>query len=328
MIAKLFIKQLIILVYKSSIMVGGQAVMEGVMMRVPGFYATAVRDKHGALHMHRESIQPLAEKYNMNKIPIIRGFLHLVDSMKIGFKELDWSAKIIDPQEKSGKLQDILVSIFSIVFTVSLFMGIPYFLTEISLQSQTYFNHNQINFNIFAGFLRIVVFLLYLFFLSQLKEIKTLFEYHGAEHKAVYNFESGKKISIQNAQTFSTKHPRCGTSFVFILMIVTIFTYSIIDSVFVYITMIELNMLLRIALHLCFLPIVSGIGYEVLKFLARKQNNVFFRSLSLPGLWLQYITTKEPNDEQVEVSIAALHEAFGEKITTYEGQKFQADAIG
>ena len=140
MIATLFIKQLIILVYKSSIMVGGQAVMEGVMMRVPGFYATAVRDRHGTLHMHRKSIQPLAEKYNMNQIPIIRGFLHLVDSMKIGFKELDWSAKIIDPQEKAGKLQDTLVSIFSIVFTVSLFMGIPYFVTEISLQSQTYFN--------------------------------------------------------------------------------------------------------------------------------------------------------------------------------------------
>ena len=325
---KLFIKQLILLVYKSSIMVGGQAVIEGVMMRVPGFYATAVRDKKGILHLHRESLTPLTEKYKLNNIPIIRGFFHLIDSMKIGFKELEWSSKIIDPQEETSKLQDILISIFSVVFTIFLFMGIPYFLTELSLKSQTYLYRNEFNFNIIAGFLRIVVFLLYLIILSRLKEIKTLFEYHGAEHKAVYNFESGKQINIKNAQRFSTKHPRCGTSFVFILMIVTIFTYSIIDSLFVYMVPLNLNMPLRIILHLSCLPIVSGIGYEVLKFLAKKQNNIVFRFLSSPGLWLQHITTSEPTDQQVEVSIAALHTAFGDQINSYEGKEFQADAIG
>ena len=325
---KLFIKQLILLVYKSSIMVGGQAVIEGVMMRVPGFYATAVRDKKGALHLHRESLTPLTEKYKLNNIPIIRGFFHLIDSMKIGFKELEWSSKIIDPQEETSKLQDILMSIFSVVFTIFLFMGIPYFVTELSLKSQPYLYRNEFTFNIIAGFLRIAVFLLYLIILSRLKEIKTLFEYHGAEHKAVYNFESGKKINVKNAQKFSTKHPRCGTSFVFILMIVTIFTYSIIDSLFVYMVPLDLNMPLRILLHLSCLPVVSGIGYEVLKFLAKKQNNIVFRFLSSPGLWLQHITTSEPTDEQLEVSIAALHAAFGDKINLYEGKEFQADAIG
>lgn len=325
---KLFIKQLILLVYKSSIMVGGQAVIEGVMMRVPGFYATAVRDKTGTLHIHRESCTPLTEKYKLNNVPIIRGFFHLIDSMKIGFKELEWSSKIADPQEETNKLQDILMSIFSVAFTIFLFMGIPYFLTELSLKSQTYLYRNEFNFNIIAGFLRIVVFLLYLIILSRLKEIKTLFEYHGAEHKAVYNFESGKKITIKNAQKFSTKHPRCGTSFVFILMIVTIFTYSIIDSLFVYMVPLHLNMPLRILLHLSCLPIVSGIGYEVLKFLAKKQNNVIFRFLSSPGLWLQHITTSEPTDKQVEVSIAALHTAFDDQINSYAGKEFQADAIG
>jgi len=325
---KLFIKQLICLAHKSSIMVGGQAVMGGVMMRVPGFYATAVRDMQGSIHVHRESLTPLVEKYKSQNIPIIRGFLHLIDSMKIGFKELEWSSQIVDPQESSGKLQDFFVSVFSVIFTISLFMGIPYFLTEFVLKSQAYFYYNQLNFNIFAGFMRIVIFLLYLIILSQLKEIKTLFEYHGAEHKAVYNFESGKKINVYNAQTFSTKHPRCGTSFIFILMIVTIFTYSIIDSLFVYITPFNLTMPLRIFLHLSCLPVVSGIGYEVLKFLAKRQNNMFFYSLSLPGLWLQYITTNEPNAAQIEVSIAALHTAFGDKITSYEGYEFQADAIG
>jgi len=309
-------------------MVGGQAVIEGVMMRVPGFYATAVRDKKGILHVHRESFYPLTEKYKLNNVPIIRGFFHLIDSMKIGFKELEWSSKIAEPEEKSNKLQDLFMSIFSILFTIFLFMGIPYFLTDISLKSQTYFSSNEFNFNILAGFLRITVFLLYLILLSRLKDIKTLFEYHGAEHKAVYNFESGKNINIENAQKFSTKHPRCGTSFVFILMIVTIFTYSIIDSLFVYIMPINLNMPLRILLHLSCLPLVSGVGYEVLKFLAKRQNNNIFRFLSLPGLWLQHITTSKPNDMQVEVSIAALYTAFGDQIDSYKGQKFKADAIG
>ncbi|MBI44854.1 MAG: hypothetical protein CMG66_01665 [Candidatus Marinimicrobia bacterium] len=328
MFYKFFIKQLCYLVCKSSIMVGGQAIMEGVMMRVPGYYAAAVRDKSGKIHTHRNKFQPLAERYNVQYFPILRGFLHLVDSMKIGFKELEWSANIVEPQDKPNKIQEILLSIFSVMFTISLFMGIPYVITEFGLKSQAYFSHNQFNFNIFAGFLRIIIFLLYLAILSNLKEIKTLFQYHGAEHKVVYNFESGKEINIQRAQEFSTRHPRCGTSFVFILMIVTIFTYSMIDSAFVSIMSIELNMFFRIVLHLCCLPVVSGIGYEVLKFLASKQNYSFFRYLALPGLLLQNITTKEPEDQQVEVSIVALNTAFGKRLTQYQGQTFTADAIG
>ena len=326
---KLFLKQLILLVHKSSIMVGGQAVMEGVMMRVPGFYATAVRTQQGLIQTQRESCIPSVDLYNMQKAPIIRGFLHLVDSMRIGFKTLEWSAKIVDPEEApSGKLTNFFTSIASILFTIMLFMGIPYVLTEYGLQSQGHLANNQFNFNIFAGFIRILIFLLYLIILSQLKEIKTLFEYHGAEHKVVYNFESGQKLNIQNAQKFSTKHPRCGTSFIFILMIVTIFTYSIIDSLFVYMTLFQLTIPSRIFLHLCCLPIVSGIGYEVLKFLAKRQNTPLFHYLSLPGLWLQHITTNEPNKDQLEVSITALRCAFSDDIDEYEGQQFQADAIG
>ena len=326
---KLFIRQLILLVHKASIMVGGQAVMEGVMMRVPGHYATAVRNPKGFIQTQRDSFTPSVDTYHMQKVPIIRGFLHLVDSMKIGFKTLEWSSRIIDPEEvPSGKATNFFISVSSIIFTIFLFMGIPYFLTEYGLKSQNYLADNQLNFNVFAGFIRILVFLLYLIILSQLKEIKTLFEYHGAEHKVVYNFESGKKLNIKNAQKFSTKHPRCGTSFIFILMIVTIFTYSIIDTLFVYITLFELTIPARIFLHLCCLPIVSGLGYEVLKFLAKKQNNPFFYCLSLPGLWLQHITTNQPNNDQVEVSIRALRCAFSKDINEYEGQQFQADAIG
>ena len=154
-----------------------------------------------------------------------------------------------------------------------------------------------------------------------------MFKYHGAEHKTVYNFESGLELSIENAKQFSTKHPRCGTSFIFILMLVTIFTYAILDSIaLLFIN--ELTPSYRILIHVMFLPLVSGIGYEVLKFLAIKQNNIICQLLSKPGLWLQHITTKEPTDRQLEVAIFALEKAFGKNIERYQGKKYKADAIG
>jgi len=155
-----------------------------------------------------------------------------------------------------------------------------------------------------------------------------LFQYHGAEHKVVYNFEAGTSLSINNAQKFSTKHPRCGTSFVFILMLVTIFTYAIADSIISFLGLLEFTIPIRILFHLLLLPFVAGIGYELLKFLARKQKNRFFAMLSKPGLWLQNITTKNPTDEQIAVSLAALKAAFNNDITKFEGRQFNADAIG
>ena len=182
-------------------------------------------------------------------------------------------------------------------------------------------------FNIIAGIIRIIIFLTYLVCISQLNDVKRLFAYHGAEHKTVYNFESGKKLNIQNAKSFSTKHPRCGTSFVFIIMLVTIFSYAVIDTIaLLFVT--ELTYVYRMCFHILFLPLVSGIGYEVLKLLATYQHNLICRILSKPGLWLQHITTNEPNDNQLEVAINALKQAFGNKINDYTGKQFKADAIG
>jgi uncharacterized protein YqhQ len=161
-----------------------------------------------------------------------------------------------------------------------------------------------------------------------LKEIKKLFQYHGAEHKVVFNFESGEKLSIENAKTFSTKHPRCGTSFMFIIMIVTIIIYSFIDTFIANIFKINFNIFNRILIHLLFLPMVAGFGYETLKFLSKMQKYFLFRMLSQPGLWLQNITTKEPNNEQLAVSIKALESAFQNNMSNYEGKKHIADAIG
>ena len=177
-------------------MVGGQAVLNGVMMRVPGYYATAVRNPQREIVVNRQKHQSLVEQYSFNNILILRGFLHLIDSMKIGFKTLDWSAKISEEGQKSNKILDFLMTIFSIFFAISLFMGIPYLLTNYGLNN--FFNNlnNDFIFNTVAGLLRILIFLLYLFFISRIQEVKQLFQYHGAEHKVVYNFESGKKNKL------------------------------------------------------------------------------------------------------------------------------------
>ncbi len=325
---KIILKQFILFLNKTSIMVGGQAVMNGVMMRVPGFYATAVRDPNSNIIVDRCEHKSFVELYHLNSIPIVRGFLHLVDSMKIGFKTLEWSAEISEEDTSSNAIINFLMTIFSICFAISIFMGIPYFITQFSINKYSALSNNEFFFNGFAGLLRIVVFLLYLYLISKLKEVQNLFQYHGAEHKVVYNFESGKSLSTNNAKRFSTKHPRCGTSFVFILMLVTIFTYAITDSFASYLQLISFNIFSRILFHLALLPIVAGIGYEVLKFLAKRQDNIVFSFLSKPGLLLQNITTSEPNYDQLEVSIAALKAAFGDDIKKFEGQQFNADAIG
>ena len=169
----------------------------------------------------------------------------------------------------------------------------------------------------------------YLILISQLKDVKRLFQYHGAEHKVVYNFESGEALNIKNAKQFSTKHPRCGTSFIFIIMLVTIFSHAILDYLALTLYFEKLTIPIRLTLHILFLPLIAGIGYEVLKFLATKQKIMFFAALSKPGLWLQSITTKEPTENQLEVSLVALEAAFGEdRLKDYSGKQFIADAIG
>jgi len=319
-------KYFILLFQKTSIMVGGQAVINGVMMRVPGAYATAVRLKTGEIKVQYNRYIAKVEKYKVQNIPVVRGFIHLIDSMKIGYKTLDWSAETSEEStEKSNIFIEKTLSVVSVVFVITLFMGIPYYLAELGLAN---ISSNNIIFNLVAGIFRLIIFIIYLVLLSQLKEIKKLFQYHGAEHKVVFNFESGEKLSIENAKTFSTKHPRCGTSFMFIIMIVTIITYSFIDTFIANIFKINFNIFNRILIHLLFLPMVAGFGYETLKFLSKMQKYFLFRMLSQPGLWLQNITTKEPNNEQLAVSIKALESAFQNNMSNYEGKKHIADAIG
>jgi len=328
----IFFKTIHLLIMKTSILVGGQAVIEGVMMRVPGAYATALRLKNGEIISKRSEFKSIIETKGLKNYFIIRGMIHLYESMKIGYQTLNWSAAVFEKEnntkdaEPSSFFQRIIEyfsNIFAILFAISLFILLPLYLASILMQD----SNQPIYFNIISGFVRITIFLLYLIIISQLNDVKRLFQYHGAEHKTVYNFESGERLTAQIAQTFSTKHPRCGTSFLFIIMLVTIFSYIILDSIAL-LFLDNLTVLIRFFLHLACLPLVAGLGYEVLKFLASKQHILFFKYLSKPGLWLQSITTKQPDNDQVDVAIFALREAFGKNLKKYLGKEYNADSIG
>ena len=329
----LLIKTFYMICMKTSILVGGQAVIEGVMMRVPGAYATALRLKNGTIISKRFDFTSIIERYKMKNYFIIRGFLHLYESMKIGYQTLDWSADIYESENNNSKKNkdsilnkffEKLVSIFSILLSIGIFLGLPLYFSSILIPDNT---NSPFYFNIISGIIRITIFLIYLILISQLNDVKRLFQYHGAEHKTVYNFESGKALNIKNAQKFSTLHPRCGTSFIFIIMIVTIFSYTILDSIAL-LFIDNLNFSIRLIMHLLCLPLVAGIGYEVLKFLSNKQHILIFKYLSKPGLLLQNITTKEPDDLQLEIAIYALKTAFDNKIDQFKGKKYTAESIG
>ena len=317
------------LITQSSILVGGQAVIEGVMMRVPGAYATAVRDSKGKIHFSRYNFKSITEIYPFFKKPIIRGIIGLFESLKMGYSTLQWSAEISELNDdgslqKTNKFTEFLLTLFSISLAIGLFIIAPMGLTSWLFEK----DQDAFIFNLISGLFRISFFLIYLFLISFINDVQRLFQYHGAEHKSVYNFESGKDLNINNAQCFPTQHPRCGTSFMFIIMIVAILSFAILDSlIMLYVD--ELKIWMRILLHIPFIPIIAGMGYEVLKLTAKYRNNFFFRLLSKPGLLLQNITTKQPDDQQVEVALKALEKAFGDNLSKYTtGKKIVAEAIG
>ena len=319
------IKTILISIMKPTILVGGQAVIEGVMMRVPGAYATAVRDPNGKIHVDRKKFIALGEKSLIWKQPILRGMAGLYESMKMGMETLHWSADIAMPDEKNkpkSRISDFFSSLFAIALAISLFMIAPMWLTTNLLTVEK----DAILFNLASGFIRISFFILYLFLISRMNDVKRLFQYHGAEHRVVYNFESGKKISVKNAQLFPTQHPRCGTSFMFIVLLSAIIVFSIIDSFIMMFTG-NITLVSRLLFHLPMIPIVAGISYELIK-ISSRNDNLFFRILRTPGLWLQNITTRQPDDKMVEVAIHAIEKAFGKKLDSMSGKQYVAEAVG
>ena len=320
------IKTILLSIMKPTILVGGQAVIEGVMMRVPGAYATAVRDPEGKIHVDRHNFKSITERSNFWNKPIFRGMAGLFEAMKMGMATLQWSADISMPEEKDKKpnpIMEFLSTLFAIGLAITLFMIAPMWITTTLLDVE----REAVVFNMVSGGFRITFFVIYLLLISMMKDVKRLFQYHGAEHRVVYNFESGKDVDISNAQSFPTQHPRCGTSFMFIVLLSAIIVFSIIDTIVMSITD-HMSLSLRLMVHLPMIPIVAGVSYEVIKIISRKGDNIIFRMLRAPGLWLQNITTKNPKDDMVDVAITALKEAFGDQYDEMTGKEYVAEAIG
>jgi uncharacterized protein YqhQ len=310
---------------KKPMQIGGQAVIEGVMMRAPGSVATAVRRADGRIVVKQEQFVSLIEKYQFLNVPVIRGAVGLIDMMYLGIRTLNYSAEVAlldaEAQEaakngngqqmkKEKKPQSTLALVATLVFALALGITI-FFITPLVVTSQIFsLDQKAFEFNLVAGLIRISILLGYLALISLMKDIKRLFQYHGAEHKTVFAFELSDDLIPAVVQKHTRFHPRCGTSFLLIVMFVAIISFSVLDA-FLLQLLGELTLLVRLLTHLPFIPIVGGIAYEFIKFSARHATTWWGKILIAPGLWLQRITTKEPDESQLEVAITALRCALG-----------------
>lgn len=290
-----------------KINVGGQAVIEGVMIRGPKKYSVAVRNKKG-ISFKTGNIPTKQNKFL--RLPFVRGFVNLADMLIIGTKSLMWSAEQAgDEKEKAGRNEIAWTMIFSAAIVVVFFIGLPYFLTNLAGLKE---EQRPFLFNIVDGIIRISIFLAYIAGISFMKDVKVLFQYHGAEHMAIHCYEHGKDLNSGNVGKFKTLHPRCGTSFLLIVFMVSILVFSVLPSVILHYFphFGDLNVWMRkgilFPVRILLIPLIAGISYEILKASDKKQNNLLFKTISIPGLWLQKITTQKPNEKQIEVAIASL----------------------
>ncbi|MEK6876351.1 MAG: DUF1385 domain-containing protein [Nanoarchaeota archaeon] len=296
-----------------KINMGGQAVIEGVMIRSPRYNVVAVR-KGKKIAVRKEKIKQRKAKFY--KLPVIRGFFNLVDMLGIGMKAMMWSADQqleAEKQEKISKKEVTFTILFSIVIGILLFAALPYFLTLIlGVKEET----QTIIFNLIDGAIRIVIFLLYIAAISLMKDVKILFQYHGAEHMSIHCYEKGKKLDVESIKKFPTLHPRCGTAFIMIVLVVSILVFSILTPIVLYFfpSLAEMHVFPRkiilFLIRLSFLPLIAGISYEFLKFSAKYEKNPLMKIFIFPGLLMQKITTKKPNKGQIEVAMAAVNKVL------------------
>jgi len=300
--------------------IGGQAVMEGVMMRGPFKTTVAVRKPDGEIEKKIDE-NGVKTRGKFFKLPIIRGCVNFIDSLVIGMKALMYSAEFVDLEgeeeeskfdkwleDKFGdKVKDIVIYAavaISIILSVGLFMVLPTFLTRIveAIPFMQSITETQTFTSVFEGIVRMLIFLGYMALVSQMKDIKRVFEYHGAEHKTIACYEAGEELTVENVKKHSRFHPRCGTSFLLFVMIISIIVYAFLPKT---------GIILRVLMRLALLPVVAGLSYEVIKWAGRSKNKcVTF--LSKPGLWLQKLTTREPDESQIEVAIAAMEPCIPE----------------
>lgn len=274
--------------------IGGQAVIEGVMMRNKEKIAIAVRKKN-KIKVKRERIKPISKNFKFLKWPFFRGIYNLVEMLVIGIKALVWSADqaVEKKEEKIGSWELFLTFFIATAVTILLFLALPLFLTKLLVKSHGIF------FNFIDGIFRIFIFIFYVYAISLMKDVRRVFEYHGAEHKAVHCYEKNKKLTVKNCREYSTAHIRCGTSFLVIVLIISILIFSLVVSN---------SFLIKFLSRIFLIPVIIGISYEILKILERYQKNFLIRLIAAPGLWVQGLTTREPNNRQLEVAIRALKE--------------------
>jgi len=292
-------------------LVGGQAVMEGVMMRAPHSYCVAVRKPNGEIVTEQQPLAKISEKYPIFKLPVLRGVGTLYQAMSLGMKALKFSADVsmdeIKKQEKAKNPKAKEVPgwvmagnlIFSLVMFIFMYKFIPLYLVTWVKGFYPVLNE-RIPFNVADGVVRMLIFLGFMWGLSKMKDIRRVFQYHGAEHKVVFNFESGKPVNVENAQQFVTWHPRCGTSFLFVVMLVSIVFYTLIPFD---------GFVAKLVSRIALLPVITGVSYELIRFAAKRRGSVL-STITAPGLWLQRITTKPPADDQTAVAISALEGAM------------------
>ena len=309
-----------------EILVGGQAVIEGVMMRSPKGYSVAVRRQDGTIRVMKDALLTLGEKWKILKTPVLRGVGVLGQALVLGIRALRFSAeealteegakherseckpdraqpseKEVAPKKDAAQVSSWLIAgnmVLALGINILLFVALPLVITRL-LQAKIGFE-SSILFNGIDGLFRVLVFVMFLYIVSWMKDMNRVFQYHGAEHKTVYNFEARTDLKVDNAKQYSTLHPRCGTSFLLVVMIVSILVFSI-----AHFDTFTGKLLARIVL----LPLVAGLSYEIIRYSAKHPNSLL-RIVTFPGLLLQKITTKEPDDTQLEIAIRALEEAL------------------
>ena len=277
----------------TDLAVGGQAVIEGVMMRDAAKTATAVRLPNGEIEVETHPVTSIRDRYPVLNLPLIRGSVIMVESLVIGMRALSFSAQAAGEEDEQMTKKEIAMTIlFALVLASVLFIVIPTGAAHLAAS----YTDDPIVFNLIEGGIRLAVFLLYIWGISFMDGIRRVFQYHGAEHKTIHCYEAGQALTVENVQAFPRLHPRCGTNFLLIVMVVAIVFHVFFGWP---------DLWLRILSRLAVLPIVAGVSYEIIRFAGRSENRLI-HILIAPGLWLQYLTTRPPADEMVEVAIESL----------------------
>ncbi len=298
--------------------IGGQALIEGIMMKGPERTVMAVRMKDGSIDVSEMNVKSIKDRSAFFRLPIVRGVVNFVESMIVGYKAMMESADksgYLDEIEEDGKREKkdnsklmtgimIVATVLAVILCIGLFIYLP----SLAFKGINYLIGGVLSpvQAVFEGILRIAIFLCYMIAVSAMKDIKRVFSFHGAEHKTIFCYEAGEELTVENVRRQKRFHPRCGTSFMILILIVSIFLTLILDAILPWLRGV---LWLRTIIKLCLIPLTCGLGYELIKICGR-HDNIFTRIVAAPGLWIQRITVKEPDDSMIEVAIAAMNEVI------------------